>query len=359
METPGLMPLPDTIPVHWGWFEGLLLLTFVVHLLFMNAMLGTSIIAFVNHFKKGSEDRLETNRDLAAKLPFIIAFTINFGVPPFLFFQVLYGNVGYVSTVLMATLWMSVVVLLIIAYYSAYAYRLKFDALGSKRPIFIGLTAVILLIIGFFFSNNFTLMLHPERWSVYFSNPSGTVMNLDDPTLYPRYLHFAVSSVAVGGLFIAVVSHLRLGRGQPGMVGRIQTGMGWFFYATLAQIPIGLWFLHALPLPVRDAFLGGSAMHTHTLLLGVLASFVILVLARKKKVVATTVGLVFTVAIMAVSRELMRQASLKDHFSPSSLIVVPEYSPMVVFFVCLAVGLAFVVYMLKTAWTATVEGGRK
>jgi hypothetical protein len=57
---------------------------------------------------------------------------------------------------------------------------------------------VIFLFIAFLLSNNMTLMLHPEQWSVYFKHPAGTVLNLADPVL-PRYFHFINGGLAVGG----------------------------------------------------------------------------------------------------------------------------------------------------------------
>ena len=51
MDPARLIPAPDPLPVPWGWFQVLLLLTFVLHLLFMNTMLGTGIIALVSHLK--------------------------------------------------------------------------------------------------------------------------------------------------------------------------------------------------------------------------------------------------------------------------------------------------------------------
>lgn len=40
MGAMSLIPSPDSIPVPWGWFEALLLGTFLCHLLLMNAVLG-------------------------------------------------------------------------------------------------------------------------------------------------------------------------------------------------------------------------------------------------------------------------------------------------------------------------------
>jgi hypothetical protein len=48
-----IIPTADTIPAAWGWFQFLLLLTFPLHLLAMNAMVGGLTIGIVQHFRGG------------------------------------------------------------------------------------------------------------------------------------------------------------------------------------------------------------------------------------------------------------------------------------------------------------------
>ncbi len=136
------------------------------------------------------------------------------------------------------------------------------------------------------------------------------------------------------------------------MEGRIAMGMRWFFWATLSQVAVGGWFFMSLPPELRKLFSGESAAHTHSLIWGLVSTVVVLYLSYKKKVVSTVIVLVVTIALMSVSRELLRQSYLKEYFSPSELKVVPEYSPMILFLAILLVGVGAVWYMLKTAWNA-------
>lgn len=100
-----LVPSPDTIPVLWGYFQFLPMLTFALHLHLMNAL---------------------------------VAFTVNFGVAPLLFVQVLYGHLFYASSILMAVFWLAVIPLLIAAYYAAYLYGFRFGVLGRAGAAAIG-----------------------------------------------------------------------------------------------------------------------------------------------------------------------------------------------------------------------------
>jgi hypothetical protein len=204
MDPTRLIPQALPIPVDWGWFYLFQVLTFIIHILVMNVMLGAAIIALVHHLR-GKRETDPLTKTVSVKLPFTIAFAVNFGVAPLLFMQVLYGQFLYTSSVLMAVYWLAVVGLVIAAYGSAYIYDFRYTSLGGLKTVFIGLTALCLLATAFIFTNNMTLMLSPEAWSEYFDNPGGPILNLSDPTVLPRYLHIVASSTALGGLALALL----------------------------------------------------------------------------------------------------------------------------------------------------------
>jgi hypothetical protein len=348
MDPARLVPTPDTIPVAWGWFQALLTFTFVLHILFMNTLLGSAILALFREFRTSPAPD-PVSRDISLKLPYTLAFTVNLGVAPLLFVQVLYGQFIYTSSILMAVYWLGVVFLLIPAYYSAYLYGFTFDGPGRARRVFIAICTFLLLAVAFLFTNNMTLMLSPPSWTRYFSNPWGTLLNLSDPILVPRYLHFVTASLAVGGLFQALVWDRRQRRGTPGAEAHRDFGLRVFIRSTLLQAGFGLWLLLTLPPGTRDLFLGKGILQTSVLILAVAGAGLALVLAAGGKVRQTALALVATVGLMAVAREFVRASFLKPYFSPSDLTVVPEYGPMVLFLVSLAAGLALVVYMLRLA----------
>ncbi|WP_028573532.1 hypothetical protein [Desulfonatronovibrio hydrogenovorans] len=352
MDPWSLVPIADTIPTSWGWFYFFLVLTFILHLLLMNAMLGTGIISLVRLVRKGNE-ACPVCKDFSLKLPYKIAFTINFGVAPLLFLQVLYGQFIYVSSIMMAVYWLSVVGILVILYYSAYIYDFKYDQWPQLRVYFLGLSVVLALVIAFMFTNNMTLMLSPEKWTGYFENRSGTMLNLGDPTLIPRYLHFVVASVAVGGLVMAINWKLKA---DPKGTEYIDQGMTWFSYATIVQIAVGLWFLISLPQEIMLLFMGGSMLHTGIFLVGLCGVGLILVFSFKKMVWATAGGLILTITFMVLMRDLVRNAYLAPYYHPSERVVIPEYAPLFIFLIVFVLGLGAVFYMLRLAFEAGKEG---
>ena len=349
MDPAALIPTPDAIPVHWGWFKLLLLTTFFLHLLCMNTMLGISIIGLFKSLFDPSGSQ-EYNREISTKLPYTIAFTVNLGVAPLLFIQVLYGQFIYTSSLLMAVYWLSITAILIIAYYSAYLHHYTFDSAGPARAVFMAITVINLLVIGFFFSNNMTMMLSPEKWVRYFSSPGGTLLNLGEPTLIPRYLHFVLSAVAMGGLFMALVWKLKPHAHISVCREKIKQSLNWFLVATLIQFGVGTWWLLALPRHVVRMFMGGSAWATAFFALGLLGTILSLIFGYKARVRLCAGATLMTILCMVLMRDALRKVMLEPYFSLAMLEIDPQYDSLVLFLVFLCIGSAAIVYMLKLAF---------
>jgi len=356
MDPVSLIPAPDPIPVHWGWFKLLLLTTFFLHLLFMNTMVGMGIIALIRSLFDRS-GAVEYNREISEKLPYTIALTVNLGVAPLLFIQVLYGQFIYTSSLLMAVYWLSITGILIIAYYSAYLHQYTFDDAGPTRAVFMAVTVINLLVIGFFFSNNMTMMLSPEKWVDYFTSPGGTLLNLGDPTLIPRYLHFVLSAVAVGGLFLALLWEHKARGDKTVHRKKIQYSLNWFMAATLLQFGVGTWWLMALPKHIARIFMGGSAWATTFFALGFIGTILALVFGFKTRVRLCTGATLATILCMVLMRDFLRTAMLKPYFTLPMLEVDPQYGSLVLFLVFLGIGIAAIFYMFKLAFRNTPEVG--
>jgi hypothetical protein len=341
-----LIPFPDTIPVAWGWFQFLLLLTLPLHLICMDMLLGFSGVSLFARLR-GDETSHRLAFELARVLPFLVAFTVNFGVAPLLFNQVLYGQFLYVSSILMAVFWLAVIPLLIFAYYAIYLYDFRFRSLGRSGAVFIGAALLSILLISFIFTNNMSLALDPLRWTAYFRTASGTLLNFSEPTLFPRFLHFAVGGFAVGCLAVAVFA--RFWRKRDPQVADLATRIGIqiFTYLTMAQILLGMWFLMSLPREIMLIFMGRNLLATGVFVVALALSIIVLVTGMRRRVGLTT-GLTFVLFfLMVVMRDMTRIAYHAPFFRAESLHVVPQYSPMIMFFITLAVGLACITWMIR------------
>ncbi|MCB2180855.1 MAG: hypothetical protein KQH63_02380 [Desulfobulbaceae bacterium] len=351
MDPATLIPVPDALPVHWFWFQLLLTVTTFLHLVAMNIVLGSSGLAFISTFSTDSNS-LNLGKEIGHKLPFVLAFTINFGVAPLLFLQTLYGQFFYTSTVLMASLWLSIIGMLIVTYYAAYIFHLRFDSLARFRAFFIGLAVVLLLIISFFFTNNISLMQMPSSWTSYFSSPNGWLVNWGDITLLPRYLHFIVSGFAVGSLAVALLYEFKKRRGDVAADAWIKLGCKWFTIGTVINFGIGFWFLGTLPGFAHDVTTSAGKLFTIVLYGSVAAGAVSVIKAMSNRVVPAAIWTMATVFLMVIARDMVRISYLHPYLSLPELPVKTQYSPFILFLIFFAGIGALVWWMLKTAWCA-------
>lgn len=356
MDFTSLIPTAEAIPAPAWLFLVLDVLLFLLHILLINVLLGGSLIILFSRLK--STDDLLENRlhdALADKIPTTFALGVNMGVAPLLFVQVIYGHLFYSSSVLLAVYWILIIPLLIIAYYGAYIHIRKYSSAVVLSKIAIWVTAIIVLYIAFIFVNNITLMAQPEKWTAYFANRNGLILNLKEPTLISRYLHFITASVAVAGIFMAMVWNSRQKKGVPGAANKVKSSLLIFGYATITQIIIGLWFLLAIPREFMLQFMGGNMLATLIFLLGFLGAIGAVATAFANKLRPTISMLLVTLICMVVIRAFLRDMYLDGTFSLDSLKVVPQYGVMILFFVVLIIGLAAVGYMIKAGF-ASKEG---
>jgi hypothetical protein len=347
-----LIPRPDTLPVGWGWFQVLLTLTFVLHILMMNAMFGGAVVTLLGSLR-GRGAGASAARDAAGRVPTLVALTVNAGVAPLLFLQVLYGHLFYSSSIVMANWWFAIIPVLIVGYYAAYLVFFKYDT--GLRPIASVLTVLLLLFVSFVFANNNTLALTPDRWGVWFDDPSGAGLNLGEAQLWPRWLHMVIGAVAVGGLFVALIQDNRARKGNGEAVAARDWALRFFTHGSLAQMAVGLWWLMALRDDVMRQFMGGSPFASALLILGIAAAVYAVVLGFQKKVRLAVGMTVLTVVLMALMREVVRFGYLDGVFHPRELAVESQISPMILFLVVFAIGIGCVAYMLKLAARAGKE----
>jgi hypothetical protein len=335
-----IIPTAETIPVHWLWFQVLLIFTFSIHMVLMNFILGGSLLT-VWDLMRGKLEKKS-----AGTIPTLIALTVNFGVPPLLFVQVLYGHLFYTSSVVIAVPWILLIPILILAYYAAYLFVKKADKVPGWSKVSLVITSLFLLFIAFVFVNNNTLAIQPERWAVYFEQPGGWNLNLSDPTLWPRYLHFILAALAIGALGRAIAyrfSKMEAAE-QKLQIKRNLKIFGWF---TIIQFAIGTWFWLAMPEPVWKTFMGGSIFATVMMVSGWLIALLILHSAFTGRLTAAMILGGLEVVIMVIVRDLSRAAYLRDVFRPAELENVGERSPLLVFLLVFVVGLFALYYMIR------------
>ncbi len=335
-----IIPTADTIPVHWLWFQVLLVFTFFIHMILMNFLLGGSLLTLWDLLTGKLEKRT------SGSIPTLVALTVNFGVPPLLFVQVLYGHFFYSSSVMMGVPWILVIPILILAYYGAYIFVKQTD----KAPILskgaLIFTSLSLLYISFVFVNNNTLAIQPDRWGIYFEDPGGWNLNLGEPTLWSRYLHFLLAALAIGALGRAVAYHFSK-MDEEEKESQIKRNLKIFGWITVIQFAVGSWFWLTMPETVWKTFMGGSFFATSMMVAGWLLALLILHSAFTGRLVTAMILGGLEVLVMVIVRDLARGAYLKELFRPSQLENVGEQSPLIAFLLIFVVGLFAIYYMIR------------
>lgn len=363
------VPAPDPIaqPAPTWLLWTLLLVTFLLHVLPMNLLLGGSIIGALTGVHGGGDapHRAALLKRLRRGLPVIVAAAVTFGVAPLLFLQVLYGRLFFASSVTMAGFWLAVIPLLIAAYYGAYVLAYRGDRLapGTSRALLAAIAAIFVA-IGFIYSNNMSLMLRPDVVrQLYAASGDGLQLNVADPTFVPRFLHFLLSAIAVAGAGIVTLG-LADRRGNAGFaLWAIRRGATWCAGATALNLIVGFWWMLALPRPTLLDFMSRNPVATVVVFLGVASGLVTLVLAvitsRAAEPVRPALGalasLLITVVLMVVTRDQVRESALTIAGFQATPWVAPQWGPIALFVMLLVGAFAAAGWMVR----AVASGGSR
>jgi cytochrome c len=199
-------PLPQDIPLPLPadavLLKALLVLLFLWHILFVNLMVGGSILTVAFELigrRRPDFDRLA--RAIAGTVTVNKSLAVVMGVGPLLGLNVLYTVYFYTANALTGAAWLSLVPLVTLAFLITYAHKYSWDRLAHAKGLHIALGMAglgLFLVIPLIFLANVNLMLFPGRWLAV----DGFLSALALPNVWPRYFHFVTASVAVTGLFL-------------------------------------------------------------------------------------------------------------------------------------------------------------
>lgn len=365
-----MIPNPDPIPLPAPvWlFKVLDLLTIALHFAAVHLLVGGLFIAAIWAILARSRNDAalrDASGAITTRLPIVMTYVINLGVPPLLFLQVLYGQLVYTSSVLMGAWWISVIGLLLGSY--SCLYVMTHFATKGRAFGWVGLITLLLVMkIGAIYSANMTLMLRPDAWiELYRNDPHGTTFPSGDPTLLPRFVYMMAASLTVAGagmialglnsnLSVEAMGVLRRGGGAMAVVGALaQAGTGYWvlasqpeivrsglFAGTLYQVAMGLWALTA----VGMLAVGGWAFVSH----------------RASAMLAIAANLVgfLNIAGWTITRDGIRDIALSAHgFDVWNRVVVTNWSVVGIFLLLFVIGLGIVGALVYV--TATAKGERE
>lgn len=361
---PAVDPIPLPAPV---WlFKMLHSVTLVLHFTAVHFLVGGLAIAvfwaLLGRWRR-DEARLNASGALVHRLPIVMAYVINLGIPPLLFTQVLYGRALYTSSVLIGVYWISVIFLLIAAYFILYMMAKR----GENGIAFgwLGLIALaIVLKVAVIYSNNMTLMLRPDTWlEMYRSNPIGKQLNAADPTVLPRWLFMMIGSLGVAGIGLMLLGMKMHLPAAATLLLRRRGGLALAVF-TVVQIALGFHVLSAQPEAVRAALTGNGfyklialAWLASAALLIVLGLAAALRAAKRNRLMPAVCGAVafVNILLMVLVRDGIRDLSLMQFgYDVWTREVNTNWSIIILFLVLFVAAAGLVAWM--AAVTARAKG---
>jgi cytochrome c len=200
------IPLPHDIPLalpapEW-LLVTLLVLSFLVHLIFVNLMVGGSLLTLFFEWaglKRRDFDQLA--HEIARTVTVNKSLAVVMGVAPLLLINTLYTIYFYTANALTGLAWILIVPLVAVAFLLTYLHKYSWERLAEHKLLHLSIAAassLIFLIIPLVFLANINIMLFPDRWH----DVQGFLSALMLPNVWPRYLHFLAACFAATALFL-------------------------------------------------------------------------------------------------------------------------------------------------------------
>jgi cytochrome c len=246
------LPLP--LPLPTSALVAMLVGTFLLHILFVNLMVGGSLLTLFYEWRGRRSGRPHLDQ-----LAYAICQTITvnkslavvLGVGPLLMMNLLYTVWFYSANALTGIAWIMVVPSVAAAFLLTYAQKYFWHQMHSRSGLHLALgvgAAGLFLFIPLIFLSNINLMLFPERWS----DVRGFLGALLLPNVIQRYFHFLLASVAATALFLvwkAKRGTLIAGPDCPELASAALMRRFYriAFAATALQFAAGPWLLLTLP----------------------------------------------------------------------------------------------------------------
>ncbi len=348
---PAIDPIPLPAPV---WLmKSLLVLTFALHIAAVQILLGgLMVVPGLNLLGRSSASRTMALA-FARRLPVVMTYVINLGVPPLLFAQVLYGRALYTSSVVIGLYWILVIPLLMLCYWLLYRFSARMEE-GKTAWWSSAFALLIAISIAKIYVSNMTLMLRPEAWqAMYAAGQSGTSLPSGDSSMMWRWLMALAGGPVFAGIWALWLASrstfgvddkrflTRLGGGLALVGALLQLG----FAALVYDVQPGGVLQRLQPIYgyARYAWLAGIALAA---LLGALA-----LLKPALGAIGSWAGVVVAfvlVASVALFRDGLRDATLASKgFDVWQLPVVTNWSVVIIFLILFVAGLAAIGWLIS------------
>ncbi len=242
------------LPFYPIVFQVLLVLTFSVHIVMVNLVLGSSFLA-VYEVSRKSEFGARLSKALGRIITVGLSIAIVLGVAPLLFVQVIYDPFWYTATSLSAFWALMFLVAITLAFYSSYGFYLgnKKSSPGEMKARWAYVAIFFLLLTALFIHMLSMEQLTPEKWKAWIISKEGFVsfsggefhsVNLG------RLLHFIIPSFAVTGVYLMLYASYfseREDYDSNYLDYVAKRGANLALWASVLTVASGFWWLGTIP----------------------------------------------------------------------------------------------------------------
>lgn len=311
------------LPLDQHTLEIILVALFLLHIVFVNLMVGGSILTLLFESLGLNWPKFDSvARRIAHTITVNKSLAVVLGVGPLLAINLLYTIHFYSANALTGHAWIAVVPLVIIAFLLTYLHKYTWDRWTGRNKryhLIVGGSATFLfLCIPLIFLANVNLMLFPQKWTAI----QGFFSSLSVGNVFPRYFHFLSASLAVTGLFLAGWFGRKSFPIEEYLPEFTRAQLRRLFYRvtlgfTIAQIAFGPLLFMTLPM-------GGVTLNLLLVISGgvLVALFAVSVLWKEINAPDRSIGRLYpvlwgllglTVVFMATGRHIYREACLQPH----------------------------------------------
>lgn len=364
-----LIPPPDIlgIPSPVYIFQFLYWLTLVLHFIFMNFILGGTLIIAHQEILFGKKpSTVKINTIIIKVMPVALSFAVTMGVAPLLFVQVLYGQFFYTANVMMGGYWLSIIGLVMAAFYILYIIVAQKPSHQTATPLtklLLLINALLFLLVAFIYTNNAILTENPAYWPDIYSKAKSVIA--PNASLIPRYIHTIIGSVAIAGIWMAFIGAYQCHfypENREIALKMKKSGFTWAALATVLQMLSGGLYLYSLGLDKIKLFMGNGYLFVgwtvgvaSAVFALIILIFALLHLENAKFLWGTLVLFFVSLFGMVMGRDLLRGISLEQYFTIDKWIVRTSHSSLLLFLVTFVAGLAIVGYLLYMVWNLKRE----
>lgn len=337
------------LPFYPLVFQILMILTFALHIIFVNLTWGGAILSFYFGLKR-EENFKELSKSIGKSLTVFFSLAILFGIAPLLFVQTIYDYFWYSSNVFSGIYTLSFIFILMLAFSLIYI-----NYFSSKVPKFLNLLSFLLLSFAAIIMHTLNVqLLKISEWEKFWYPSSFGKLNYFE--IY-RFLHFFFASIAISGFFLLLNAYYLKKKGKSEDIVNLRANLGIkiFFYFTLIQAGSGLWWL--LMIPGRFKFYLNHFTIVSILIFLILLYFIIKALKDPLKYFYhLSINLFVLIFFMSINRESLRSMILKESgFSLSNYPLNLHYPSLILFLITFLLAIFISFFLISVGFKAGIK----